>query len=158
MPDQLSLLDRLDDDLKDAMRNRDKVRLRTLRSLRTALKEKEISKRGSGDAELTDQEALAVVRKQAKQRKDAIEQYEDAGRTDLVDKEQEELDVIDEYLPKPLSDEELDKELRSVIEEVNASSMADMGKVMGLAMGRLRGRVDGGRVQKRVQHLLSNQE
>lgn len=150
-----SIIDRLNDDLKEAMRNRDKVRLRTLRSLRSALKNKEIDQRESGvETVLSEQDQLSVLRKQVNQRKDSIEQYEKAGRDDLVQQEQEELDVLNEYMPAQMSDEELEETLRDIIEEVGAESMADMGAVMGPAMGKLKGRVDGSRVQEMVQSLL----
>jgi uncharacterized protein YqeY len=152
-----SIIDRLNEDLKDAMRNKDKVRLRTLRSLRSALKNKEIDQREEGaETVLTEQDQLAVLRKQVNQRKDSIEQYEDAGREDLVEQEQAELDVLDEYMPAALSDEELEEILREIIEDVGAESMADMGTVMGRAMDRLKGRVDGGRVQETVQTILQS--
>ena len=151
-----SILDRVNDDLKAAMKAQDKVRRRTLRSLRAALKNKQIEKRehGNGDT-LSDQEQLAVVRKQVKQRKDSIEQYSEHGRDDLADKEQAEVDVLKDYLPAALSDETLRDILQDIIDDVGASSMADMGPVMGAAMGQLRGRVEGSRVQQMVQDLLS---
>ena len=151
-----SITDRVTDDLKAAMKARDKVRLRTLRSLRTALKNKEISKRDDGqETTLSDQEQLAVVRKQVKQRKDSIEQYEDADRDDLATKEKEEVEVLEDYLPAAMPDDELREVLESIVDDVGASSMADMGPVMGRAMGQLRGRVDGSRVQKMVRDLLT---
>lgn len=155
MSDTESLLDRLDEDLKQAMRDKDKVRLRTLRSLRAALQNAEIGQREGGtETALSEQDQLAVLRKQVNQRKDSIEQYEDAGREDLVQKEQAELDVLDEYMPSQLSDEELEEILEGIIDGVGAQSMADMGSVMGTAMDQLRGRVDGGRVQEKVKELL----
>jgi hypothetical protein len=157
MSDESSLLDRLTEDLKQAMRDKDKVRLRTLRSLRAALKNEEIDQRQEGaEAVLSEQDELAILRKQVNQRKESIEQYEDAGREDLVEKERAELDVLDEYMPDQLSDEELDEILQDIVEDVGAESMADMGPVMGRAMDKLRGRVDGGRVQERVQSLLGD--
>ena len=150
----MSLSDRISDDIKDAMRARDKVRLRTLRSLRAALLEAEIAEREGGEADLSDQQELAVVRKQAKQRKDALAQYEEAGRDDLVQKEHEELVVIQEYLPQPMSDDALRAKMEAFAEEVGATSMADMGKLMGRAMGALRGKADGGRVQQVAQAIL----
>jgi uncharacterized protein YqeY len=152
MPDALK--DQLAADLKDAMRAKDKVRLRTIRSLRAALMEAEIAEREGGEATLTEQQELQVVRKQAKQRKDAIEQYEDAGRDDLAGKEHEELVVIQEYLPKPMTEEELRAEMEAIVEATGASGMKDMGKVMGRAMSQLRGKVDGSRVQQVAQELL----
>jgi uncharacterized protein YqeY len=150
-----SILDRLNEDLKAAMRAKDKVRLRTLRSLRSALKNEEINQRQDGaETVLSEQDQLAVLRKQVNQRKDSIEQYEEAGRDDLVQKEREELAVLEEYMPEPLSDDDLRDRLRAIIEDLGAASMEDMGPVMGRAMSALRGRVDGGRVQKMVRQLL----
>ena len=150
-----SILDRLNEDLKAAMRNKDKVRLRTLRSLRSALKNKEIDQREEGvETVLSEQDQLSVLRKQVNQRKDSIEQYEDAGRDDLVQKEEEELEVLEEYMPAQMDDDELRSHLEGIIEDVGAESMADMGPVMGRAMDDLRGRVDGSRVQQMVRELL----
>jgi hypothetical protein len=155
MSDASSLLDRLNEDLKQAMRDKDKVRLRTLRSLRAALKNKEIEQRQDGaETVLDEQEQLAVIRKQVNQREDSIEQYEEAGREDLVEKEKAELSVLNEYMPDQLSDEELDDILQDIIDDVGAESMADMGPVMGRAMDQLHGRADGGRVQEHVKSLL----
>ena len=152
-----SLLEQITEDLKSAMRAKDKVRLRTLRSLRAAITNKEIDKRQEGEGgELEDQEQLALVRKQVKQRKDSIEQYEKAGRDDLVEKEQAEIDVLEDYLPQPLTDEELEEKLSAIIDEVGAETMADMGPVMGRAMSELRGRADGSRVQQVVREMLSD--
>lgn len=149
-----SLKERIAADLKDAMRAKDDVRRRTLRSLRAALMEKEIAGRQDGEGTLTEQEELSVARKEAKQRRDAIAQYEDAGREDLAEKERAELAVLEDYLPQPLSEEEMRKELHAVVQEVGATSPSDMGKVMQEAMRRLRGRADGGRVQQLVQQML----
>lgn len=151
-----SILDRVKQDLTDAMRAQDDVRRRALRSLRAALANKEIEQRQEGDeGTLTGQEELAVVQKQVKQRRDSIEQYEEAGRDDLVQKEQEEIEVLEDYLPDRLRDEELSERLDAIIDEVGATSMADMGPVMGRAMDELRGRVDGNRVREMVQDRLS---
>ena len=150
------MLNQISDDIKDAMRARDKVRLRTLRSLRAALQNKQIDGRESADDKtaLSEQAVLAVIRKEAKQRKDSIEQFEAGGRDDLVQKEKEELEILESYLPDPLTDEELESTIDTIIDDVGASSMADMGAVMGRAMGQLRGRVDGGRVQQAVKSKL----
>ena len=156
MSESMSLLERITDDLKQAMRDKDKVRLRTLRSLRAALQNEEIGQRTEGtETVLGEQDELAVLRKQINQRKDSIEQYESADREDLVQKEQEELAVLESYMPETVSDDDLEAKLRSIIDEVGAESMADMGAVMGQAMSELRGRVDGNRVRKKVQSLLS---
>jgi len=157
MSEPTSLLERITDDLKQAMRDKDKVRLRTLRSLRAALQNEEIGQRTEGtETVLGEQEELTVLRKQINQRKDSIEQYESAGREDLVQKEQDELAVLEKYMPETVSDDDLESKLQSIIEEVGAESMDDMGAVMGRAMDRLKGRVDGGRVQETVQTLLQS--
>ncbi len=152
-----SILDRVKQDLTDAMKAQDDVRRRALRSLRAALANKEIAKRRAGaDTSLEEQEELAVVQKQVKQRRDSIEQYEEADRDDLVQKEREEIEVLEDYLPDRLSDEELAERLDALIDDVGATSMADMGPVMGRAMDELRGRVDGNRVREMVQDRLSD--
>ncbi|MCS3683402.1 GatB/YqeY domain-containing protein [Salinibacter ruber] len=152
-----SILDRVKQDLTDAMKAQDDVRRRALRSLRAALANKEIAKRRAGaDSSLEGQEELAVVQKQVKQRRDSIEQYEEADRDDLAQKEREEIEVLEDYLPDRLSDEELSERLDAIIDDVGATSMADMGPVMGRAMDELRGRVDGNRVREMVQDRLSD--
>ena len=147
--------EKIADDLKEAMRARNKVRLRTLRALRAALVEKEIEKRRSKEDTLSEKQELRVLQKQAKQRREAIEQYEKADRSDLAEKEQEELAIIEEYLPRQLEDEEVREVIREVIDDTGASSMQDMGAVMGPVMQRLRGRADGQRVQDLVRSALS---
>jgi uncharacterized protein YqeY len=147
----LMLEDQIADDLKAAMRAKDDARRRALRSLRAALAEK-----ARTGGELAEEDEREVLQKQAKQRREALQQYEDAGRDDLAEKERAELAVIEDYLPEPLGDEELDRELEAIIEETGAASMSDMGRVMGTAMDRLRGRAQGGRVQKHVKALLSD--
>lgn len=150
----MTLTDQLQADLKDAMRAKDRVRLRTIRSLRTALTEKEIELRSSSEA-MSDEDALRVVQKQAKQRRDAIEQYAEAGRDDLVRKEEEELEIIETYLPEQLGDDAIRKVLHEIIAATGAASPRDMGKVMGAAMKRLRGRADGRRINELAQELLT---
>ena len=149
------LKDKLSQDLKSAMRAKDDVRLRTIRSLRAALMDTEIEGRKGGEGSLSEEQELAVLQKQAKQRRDSIEQYESAGRTDLSAKEKEELAVIDEYLPRQLSDHEIRQAVKEVIESTGAESRADMGKVMGASMQKLRGRAEGRKVQQIAQELLS---
>lgn len=152
-----SILDRVKADLTDAMKAQDDVRRRTLRSLRAALANKEIEQReGGAEATLSDQQELAVVQKQVKQRRDSIEQYEDAGRDDLAQREREEIEVLEEYLPDRLSDKELADRINTIIDDIGAESMADMGAVMGRAMDELRGRADGNRVREMVEEKLSS--
>jgi uncharacterized protein YqeY len=154
------LKERIAEDLKTAMRNQNEVRRRTLRSLRAALREKELDEHQEGEPEgepsavLTEQQERTVLQKQAKQRRESLQQYEEAGRDDLAEKERAELAVIETYLPERLSDEELERELHEIIERTGATSQNDMGQVMGEAMERLRGRVQGRRVQQRVQEML----
>lgn len=150
------LTERLNEDLKQAMRAKDKVRLRTLRSLRAALRDKEIEIGADVEEGLEEDEELRVLQKQAKQRREAIEQYESAGRDDLLEKEEEELEIIEEYLPRQLTDDEIEDVVEEAIASTGSSSMADMGQVMGAVMGELRGRVDGNRVRGIVTRKLSD--
>lgn len=145
-------------DLKDAMRSREEVRLRTLRSIMAALREREIDLRQGGKGELTEDQEIEVLQKQAKQRRDSIEQYAKADRVDLQQKEEDELSIIEEYLPQQLADDEIENVLREIIADTGASSPRDMGKVMGSAMDRLRGRADGRRVQQLASALLAQKE
>ncbi len=152
---------RLTEDLKRAMKARDQVALRTIRALRAALMEKSIEERtgerekGSTDAPLPEPTVLAVIQKQAKQRRDAISQYEEAGRDDLVQKEREELTVLEGYLPEQLTDDAIRAELVPILDASGAQGMAEMGKVMGMAMSTFSGRANGADVQRLVREALS---
>ncbi len=146
----MSLLDRLTEDMKAAMKAGDKVRLGTIRLLRSQLKDAQISKR----AELTPEEELAVLTNAAKKRREAIEAYKQSDRTDLLEQEEAELRIIQEYLPQQLSEEEIEAEVDRVIEEVGATSMRDLGRVMKQTMSRLKGRADGRTVQQIVRRRL----
>lgn len=153
-------VEKLQEDLKNAMRSQDKVRLRTIRSLRAALQQKVIELRGEGKLDsdrddLTDEQSLSVVQKQAKQRRDSIEQFEAADREDLASKERDELDVIETYLPAQLSDEQIVEEVQAIVDEKGAEGMKDMGKVMGAAMNKLKGRADGNAVQQAARSILT---
>jgi len=150
------LTDTLISDLKAAMLAKDRIRTRTIRLLRAALLEKEIEMRAGGKADVSDEVAFSVLQKQAKQRRDSIDQFEKADREDLAVTEREELAVIQAYLPEQLSEEEIRKEVLAVIEETGASSMKDMGRVMGPVMNRLKGKADGRIVQAVVKELLSS--
>ena len=151
----MSLKERIDQDLKEAMKSGDKNRLNTIRSIRAALLEKEVSIRVGGKAELSDEQELEVVMNLAKKRKDSIQQYQDAGRKDLAEIEQAELAVITTYLPAQMPDEEIEAAVRDIIAQVGATSLKDMGKVMGAAMKKLKGKADGGKVQEMVKSALS---
>jgi uncharacterized protein YqeY len=148
------IADVLQEHMKDALRSGEKDRLRTIRSLRADLQQAAIEHRQSG-GELSDADELKVLQKAAKQRKDAIAQYEDAGREDLAAKESAELEVIQSYLPEQLSDEALRAQLQDIVDATGASSMQDMGHVMGQAMQQLRGKADGARISTIVKELLS---
>lgn len=142
---------RISDDVKTAMRNKDKERLGVLRMLSAAIKQKEVDER----VELDDTGTLAVLDKLAKQHRDAIAQFQDAGRTDLVEKETYEMGVVQEYLPQPLDEGELLALVKAAVAEAGAGSMQDMGKVMGLLKPRVQGRADMGRVSALVKQELS---
>ena len=146
----MSLKDQLSHDLKEAMRAKDRVRLGAVRLLSAAILERE--KSGGGD--VTENDLIAIVQKQAKQRRDSIEQFRSAGRDDLVDIEVAELAVIEQYLPAQLSDEEIRTTVEQIVEQTGASGMQDMGRVMGQAMQALRGKADGNRVRQAVEAQL----
>ena len=151
----MTLRERLNADVKDAMRARDQARLLTLRSLTAALQQAEIAQRQGGSATLDDASVLAVVQKQAKQRRESAAQFDAAGRTDLADVERAELALIEAYLPAQASDDDIRAEVARVIAETGADSPAAMGRVMGPAMAALKGRADGTRVQALVREALA---
>ncbi len=138
--------------LKEAMKAKDEVRVRTLRLLNAALLELEKS-----GQEVTEDRELQVVLTSVKKRREAIEQYEKAGRQDLAEQEKAELQVLEEFLPKQLSEEELRQEIARIIEEVGATSIKDFGRVMQAAMKVLRGKAEGKHVQQVVRQLLSSE-
>jgi hypothetical protein len=152
----MSLKDRISEDIKAAMKAKDKLRLETVRSIKKVLLEEESTARGKGRDTLTEEEELAVLTRLSKQRKDAIAQYNDANREDLADKEAAELAIIEEYLPAQLSDEEVEAVIDELIAKTGASSAKDMGKVMGPAMKELKGRADGAKVQSMVKAKLTD--
>ena len=147
-----SLRERLRDDLKAAMRARDAVRRDTIRLVEAAVKNAEIEKRS---AELSDQDVLAILQRQVKQRQDSIEQYEQANRSDLADAERAEIAVIEAYLPQQMSREQIETAARAAIDQLGATGPSDRGKVMGRLMSELRGKADGATVNAVVSDLLS---
>ena len=151
----MSLKTRISDDIKAAMKAKDKLRLETVRSVKKVILEKESAVRPSGQDELTETQELEILTQLAKQRKDAIEQYQKAGRDDLADQEAQELAIIEEYLPQPLTDAEVEAIIDGLIASTGAISAKDMGKVMGPAMQQLKGRADGAKVQAMVKGKLS---
>ncbi|TCK05225.1 GatB/YqeY domain-containing protein [Phorcysia thermohydrogeniphila] len=147
----MGLKERLLQDMKEAMRAKDKVKLSTIRMINSLIKNAEIDKRG----ELTDDEIVQLLMKYAKQRREAIEMYEKGGRQDLVEKEKAELAVVESYLPKQLSEEEIRELVREAIEVVGASSPKDLGKVMQYVMPKVKGRAEGSLVNKIAREELS---
>lgn len=150
----MTLRERIDTELKTAMKAKDKVRLAAIRSIKKALLEKEVELRSQGKT-LGEAEELALLSKEAKQRRDSIEQYRQGGREDLAEQEAQELAIIESYLPKQLSDEEIRAAVDEAIAQTGASSLKDMGKVMGPLMQKLKGRADGQKVQAMVKEKLS---
>jgi uncharacterized protein YqeY len=151
----MSLKERIDRELKESLKSGDKSRLNAIRSIRAGLLEKEVSIRVGGTGVLNADQELEVLMSLAKRRRDAIEQFTAGNRPDLAETEAMELNVIEEYLPAPVSDEEVEAAIREIISKTGAASMKDMGKVMGEAMKALKGKADGGKVQNVVKSLLS---
>jgi uncharacterized protein YqeY len=144
------LKQRINDDVKSAMRGKDKTRLVVLRMIMAAVKQKEVDER----IELDDEQILAVLDKMAKQHRDSIEQFQQGGRDDLVEKENFELNIVQTYLPSQLSDDEIKQLIKDAMAETGASSMQDMGKVMGILKPKLQGRADTGKVSGLVKQQL----
>ncbi|MFZ4676403.1 MAG: GatB/YqeY domain-containing protein [Nodosilinea sp.] len=151
----MSLKDRISDDIKTAMKAKDKVRLETVRSIKKVILDRETLVRPNGQDALTPDQELEVLTQLAKQRKDSIEQYQKANRDDLAAQEVQELAIIEEYLPPQLSDGEVEAVIDALIAQTGASSPKDMGKVMGPAMQQLKGKADGVKVQALVQSKLA---
>jgi uncharacterized protein len=148
----LAILDDLNSALKEALKSRDELRVSAIRMMKASLKNKEIEMMGN----LTDEAVLSVLSTMAKQRRESIEQYTNAGRTDLAEQESKELEIIRSYLPKQLSTEEIDALIRSAISESGATSAQDMGKVMKVLMPNVKGVADGKIVNQRVRELLGS--
>ncbi len=146
----MSLKDRITEDMKAAMRAKDTPRLETIRMLRAAIQRREVDEQTT----LDDDGVLAVIEKQIKQGRDSIEQFRAGNRDDLADKEQVSVDILSEYLPEPLGDDELDALIREAIADTGAGSIKDMGKVMGRLKPQIQGRADMGAVSARVKSLL----
>lgn len=150
----MSLIDRIGEDIKAAMKAREKVRLETVRSVKKLLLEKQVEARAKGGEALTPDQELAVLNQLAKQRRDSISQYQAAGRLELAAQEQQELEILQEYLPEQLSESEVKAVIDQVIRQVGATSAQDLGKVMGPAMQQLKGKADGALVQSMVKAAL----
>ncbi len=151
---RMTLSEQIDLDLKEAMRAKDTTKLSVLRMLKSALKYGAIAKSGA-EAELSDAEAAQVIRKQVKQRQDSIESFEKGGRTELAEKEREELLILNTYLPQSMSTDEVAKVVLETIGEIGATSKAQMGAVMKALQAKVAGRVDGKTLSAEVQKQLS---
>ncbi len=145
-----SLTSRINEDVKSAMRSKDKPRLGVLRLITAAIKQREVDERIT----LNDDQVIAVLEKMIKQRKDSISQYEKAGRTELADQEAFEIGILQEYLPEQLSEAEINTLVEEAISSSGATSMKDMGKVMGMLKPKLAGRADMGAVSKIIKSRL----
>lgn len=147
----MSLKEKLNEDLKQAMRDKEVVKRDSIRAINTMIKQVEVDERRV----LDDAEVIKLIQRGIKQREEAISQYSAASRNDLVQKEQEQVDVFMLYLPKQLSDVELENGMKEIISEVGATSLKDMGKVMGAASKKFAGVADGKRINEMVKKLLA---
>lgn len=147
----MSLKEKIDQELKEAMRNKDERKLSALRMLKTAIRRAEVDKMG----ELTEEEIVAIIADEAKKRREAIEEFTRGGREDLALQEKEELAILETYLPKPLSREEIEEMARQAIKEVGATDPRQLGQVMKILMPRVKGRADGNLVNQIVRELLA---
>ena len=146
---------RISDALKQAMKDKAADRLSTLRLINAAIKDKDIAARADeGDTGVGDAEVLAILGKMAKQRMESVRAYEEGGRLELAEAEREEIKVIEEFLPRQLSDAEVDKAVDKAVAEVGATSIRDMGKVMGVLKGKYTGQMDFGAVGPKVKARL----
>ena len=149
----MNLYEILDQEIKKAMMAKDKVRLEVLRSAKTAFMETTTAKGASHD--LTEEQSVTILQRLVKQRKDSAAIYEEQNRSDLAEQELKEVEVLQSYLPKQLTQDELDKAVGEIIEKANASSLKDMGKVMGIATKSLAGKAQGRAIADTVKKLLS---
>lgn len=147
------LFDQISNDIKEAMKARDKVRLDTLRNIKKVFLEAKTAP-GAND-ELTDDAAMKILQKLAKQGKESAATYVQQGRQDLADDELAQVAVIEGYLPKPLTDEEIEATVKEIIAQTGASSIKEMGKVMGIASKQMAGKADGGKISQIVKKLLA---
>ena len=145
------LFNKLQEEMKAAMKSGDKEKLSTIRMLISEIKKVQIDSK----KELSDEEIVSILQKYIKQRKEAYTQYEQAGRKDLAEKELKEIEIVQQFLPPPLSEEELIKIVEEIIQEVGASSIKDMGKVVKAVMDKVKGRAEGSLISKIVKEKLS---
>lgn len=148
------LSEKITEDMKAAMRAKDTTALNTIRMLKSSIKNAAIEK-GGADAELSDAEVSNVIRKEVKKRQDSIEQYESAGRPELAEKEKEEIEILNRYLPEPLSEAEIEKIVDEAIAETGATSRKEMGQVMKIVQEKTAGRADGKTLSQAVMAKLA---
>lgn len=146
----MSLVDRLTADMKQAMKAKEKARLSVIRMIKTSLHNESIK----FGRQLSDDEALSVLNRELKQRKDSLQEFENAGRQDLVDEVREEIAIVQSYMPEQLSEDEIRSIIDRVISQVGATSKADIGKVMKAIMPEVKGRADGGLINRLVRSKL----
>lgn len=149
----MNLKEKINTDLKEAMKSKDKIKLNTIRSIRALILEFE--KSGNGK-KLTPEEEIKMLSSAVKKRKDAIEQFEKAGRNDLADKEKQELEILLSYLPKQLSEKEIMEKVKEFASEIGANTKADFPKLMPYAIKNLKGKADGGIIRKIVEKVLGD--
>ena len=147
----MSILERLKADLKEAMKAKDITKRDTIRMVMSAVKQIEVDER----RDVSEEDMIKILQKAIKQREDAIGFAKEGGRDDLIKANESEIAILEKYLPKQLSDEELESTVKSIIDEVGATSMKEMGKVMGVATKKLAGKADGKRINQTVKKLLS---
>lgn len=151
----MTLKQKIEQDMKVALRAKDELRLSVLRMLFSAIKNREIEKRSKiGESELTEEEMIAALRSETKKRHDAMQGFAKGGRDNLVEKEFEELKILEAYLPQEITDEEIEKVIQEVISQLGEMSTKDFGRVMGEAMKRIKGHASGERVSLAVKRLL----
>ena len=148
----MALFDQINNDIKAAMKAREKERLEVLRNIKKVMIEAQTAK--GATAELQDEEVIKIISKLAKQGSDSAEIYKEQNRSDLYDQEMKQVVVLKEYLPEKMGDEELTAEVKAIIAEVGATTMKDMGKVMGIASKKLAGKADGKDISVKVRALL----
>ncbi|EHL14433.1 GatB/YqeY domain-containing protein [Peptoanaerobacter stomatis] len=146
----MTLKERLTNDLKDAMKNKEQVRKSVVTLVRAAIKQKEVDER----VELDDVDVMDIVSKQLKQRNEALVDFKKAGRDDLISQTEEEIEILLTYLPKQLTDDELREYIKQAVEQVGATSVKDMGKIMGILMPKVKGKADGRRINNLVSEFF----
>lgn len=149
----MELEKRINEELKSATKSGDKIRLETIRSIRARIIE--FNKSGTG-REMSEDDGMKILLNAAKQRKDAISLYEKGNRMELVEKERQELSVIEEFLPKQIDDNEIKQIIKDIIDKIGATQASDLGKVMGAAMKELKGKADGSKIKDIANTLLGN--